>query len=199
MYLSVHESRVVAATRIENVRDEVLLSRKENPIGIRVRYSIRFSEDGKYDALFFLIPQGKPEGEFPLNMQTMTSSLDSVDPPLESGYSFKGGVLYTFTLDMIPNFVVENVSRTKVCVRSADPRWEEYAKSFKEFLGSPATEGKYQFRIVISTTGEFGVGHGDLHTIANGLTKNSYNPKVFYESALKEGAEECVAKSGRYF
>lgn len=117
-YLSAHESKIVATTKIDNVRDEILLNNKGNPIGIRVRYSIQFPENGKYSALIFLFPQGSPEGDYPLNMQTEKSSFDSVDPPLESGHDFKGGVLYTFTEDMIPEFVVEDVSKTKFCVRS---------------------------------------------------------------------------------
>lgn len=57
-------------------------------------------------------------------------------------------------------------------------------------------ERKYQFRIVVDASGLFGA---DLHTLSDGLTKNSYNPKVFYESILKEGAGECVGNTARHF
>jgi len=199
-YLSASEKKVAAGITVDNVKDQVLLTDRGNPVGIRVKYAIRASESGRYNPLVFLFPQGGGPGDHPLNMRRRSGGFfDSVEPPLDPRDTLRPGVTYTVTVDMIPKFLVENNARTRFCIHSNDPHWAVYGNEFEEFLRNPGVTTEYQVRIIISTSDQFGVGHGDFHTVFDGLTQNSYNPRVFYEDALKESAQECVPGSGMNF
>jgi hypothetical protein len=114
----------------------------------------------------------------------------SAEPPLDRG-TFKKGITYKLTLDMFPSFILQNTARTKYCIWSSDPQWAGFAQLFQDFLNRSGEEVRLDLRIAIDTPRE-------SQTEFEGTTQAAYNLKTFYESALAEGAQECVPGKGRY-
>ncbi len=197
-FLSAREKEVAAGVVASQVQDEVLHSNRGNPIGIRLRFSIRATEDGKYSPLVVMYPDGRTYGDLPLNMWQMDSTWETARPPLGPGYTFKSNVTYTLTANLIPRFLLQNDPKTKFCIRSVQPGWEKHGEEFKSFLENPGTTMQYRVRIVVDTFDQYR-GRGNLHTVFDEATRSSYNPTEFYESALKEGARECDSPLGRRF
>lgn len=196
VYMSYREKSAAAGVRVENMQDELLHSARGNPIGVRLRFSMHAREDGKYGPLIWMYPQQGPIGELPLNMRHWDHISETVQPRLDPVKGFKRNVTYEFTVDMIPVFLVQNKDKTKYCIRTTGH--SSYAPGFKKFLEKPGRAEQYRVEIHIDTYDRFGE-YSDFHTIFEENTRHHYVPTQFYESALKEGAQECVPELGRSF
>ncbi len=85
---------------------------------------------------------------------------------------YEKGVVYNFTVDTVPYFVQDS-GDMKGCIL---PPPEEYAGAFQALIKSNES-----IRFAIRVSG----------TDFSGFTKNTYNLKTFYRSAIKEGATAC--------
>lgn len=158
-----------ASTEVFDMKDEVLFSPKGNPIGIRLRYSMRFP-DSNY---FWESPTMSTEyldGIFGMHQANRT-----IDPPMigTDPLKYEQGKIYNFTVDMIPDFVMQNVDKTKSCIRKQPV---EFKDAFQKLIQNDET---VRFTIRVSGT-EY-----------SGVTNNTYSLKLFYDNAIKEGAFEC--------
>ncbi len=163
--------RLAAATEVLQVHDEPLLSAKGNPIGIRLRYSLRFPNSDYFTQTAMLRTYKDvgvsiwADGRF---------AEPTVTPPMAKGKygapRYEQGKQYDFQVDAIPNFLMENRDKTRLCVLEPPA---EYREGFEKLMSS---DEAIRYRIEIVGT-NFG-----------GYTEHGYSPKIFYESALKEGA-----------
>lgn len=174
------ELRQRAETRIWDVRDEPLLSRHGNPLGIRVSYSMLFPKSDYYETDVTLGPESlsflPAQGSFSNSIFLMRPVRTVIDPPPQkladgSAPLFEGGVSYHFTVDTLPAFL--RVDGGELCTTSEDDA------AYKAF---PQIDAR------LTTPYQIWIGYFFDRKFA---TANPYSPKTFYESALKEGAKHC--------
>ena len=89
--------------------------------------------------------------------------------------------MYHFTVDMIPDFMIQNVDKTKMCIKKPS---KDYIDTFQKLI---QRNEDVRFDIIVSGT-EF-----------TGITANTYSLKEFYDSAIKEGAFECAENQTTQF
>ena len=178
------EKWTVAHTEVANVHDELLLSPRGNPIGIRVRYSIRFPRTDFHAPHPYLTPEES------LLRETGTLFFlhvirESVEPELEKTNKFKGKTLYQLSFDMIPNFLVQNATGDKLCVAYPPPDARTRERFDQLLRDQTEIRTRYQLSIWESSYGTPWRGGKEE------WTENSYSPLAFYQSARQEGAPDC--------
>ena len=167
-------------TEVSNMTDEILFSPKGNPIGIRLKYSMRFP-DNNY---FWESSSMSPEKYLGVSIWAdMRIANRNIEPPMigTDPLKYEQGKTYNFTVDMIPYFVIQNVDKTKLCIMNPP---KEYAAAFQKLIQNNEA---VRFNIRVSGT-KF-----------TGITTNTYSPKEFYDTAIKEGAFECKGNQTIYF
>lgn len=182
------EYKIVRA-QITNWSDEPLLSDKGNPIGVRLKYSIRFPVDGQYSPY----PQAFPE-RIPntytgaMNLRLYRSHVeplpDGLQSPMQLFFSgrpmFKAGVTYNMTVEMIPGYANYNEQKKSFCLATRSYSQQGIRERFEREVTS---DGKVRFRLSFSGT--------DLESRTPVLTENTYAPGVWHRSFMKDGVPEC--------
>ncbi len=182
------EYRVVRA-QVVNSADELLLSEKGNPVGIRLKYTMRFPVDGNYTPLPNLYPE-KVTSTFTgaLSMRVIRSTVtplpEGVQLPnlvLYGGRAlYKRDVEYQFTVDLVPNYASYNEQQKKFCLQTKGFLQGGLRERFeREVTG----EGRQRYRLTISGT--------DYDGRQMNLTEKAYVPNGWYVGLQKEGAVEC--------
>ncbi len=161
---SIRMEKHTANTEVFNMKDDTLFSSKENPIGIRLRYSMRFPDNNN----FFELPAMRPEKNIISTWSDMRIAKQTIEPPMVGTNSprYESGIIYNFTVDMIPSFILQ---KTKPCIVQPPAGYT------KELQNSEPV------RFTITVSG----------TKYSGFTSNTYSLRLFYENAVKEGASEC--------
>ena len=99
--------RAAEAVEVRSVRDELLLSARGNPIGIRITFDAVVPRTGEYFISASALSRVADEMLWPLNFGHSNPSV--VDPPPSPGESpydvFQKGTVYTFTADLMPDFL----------------------------------------------------------------------------------------------
>lgn len=192
------EYKVIRA-HIVDWNDEPLLSEKGNPIGVRLKYSIRFPVDGSYSPFPSLYPERASRGfTGALGMRVHKGSVEpEPDGAQKSNQlifggrgTFKVGVVYNFSVDLIPNYVFFNEQKgafclqTKAYIQPSGPGASGGHPALRErFEREVMSETKIRYRLSIS-----GV---DLNGRQPMLTERTYAPNVWYQSYRREGAVDC--------
>ncbi len=187
----------IVRSQISDWADEPLLSEKGNPIGLRLKYSIRFPVDGQYSPF----PQAFPERitssyTGALSLRVLRSSVSPLPDGLQPGQqlfaagrqTFKGGVTYNFTVEMVPSYATYNEQKKSFCLatkaytQGGQPPGNQ--QSLRErFEREVMSELKIRYRISFPGT--------DLEGRTPVLTENSYAPGLWHHSFLKDGVTEC--------
>ncbi len=179
----------VIRSKVIGWADEELLSEKGNPIGIRLKITIRFPVDGNYTPY----PQLYPERITSIYTGAMSLRVhkSSVEPMpdgagnqgqffISGRASYKAGADYKFVIDMVPNLVGYNDQKKAFCLQTraySQPGLKE--KYEREISGAQA----YRFRFSITGT--------DLDGRFPSLTEKAYVPGAWYRSFVKEGVTDC--------
>ncbi len=182
------EYKIVRA-QITSWSDEPLLSEKGNPIGLKIKYSIRFPVEGQYSPY----PQAYPERI--TNLYTGALSLKlyrSQVEPLPAGLqtpqqmffggrpTFKVGVTYNFTVELIPGYANYNEQKKSFCLATRSYSQQGIRERFEREVTS---DGKLRFRLSFSGT--------DLEGRTPVLTENAYAPGDWHRSFTRDGVTEC--------
>jgi len=167
------QERVAGATQVFNLRDEPLLSATGNPIGVRLHYSMRFPNSD----YFWHTPSLRAEQDFGASIWADGGFAEpTATPPLLPGKNtaprYEAGKEYEFTADILPYFLVRSRDGAKLCLLEPPAH---YRAGFERLMGQ-------SIRYKVSING----------TKFEAVTQNTYRPKAFYESAVKEGAEKLV-------
>lgn len=166
-----------ANVEVLNMKDEILFSQTGKPVGVRLNYQMRFSDNDYFWQSVSIIPKDHLGSSIWASMQMVNRN---IQPPMVStdpskyAVRYENGKTYNFTVDMIPDFVVQNVDKTKQCIKKPS---KDYADTFQKLIQS---NEDIHFDIMVS---------GSQFT---GITTNTYSFKEFYDSAIKEGAFECI-------
>jgi hypothetical protein len=176
--------RALNEADVRNVRDEVLLSAKGNPIGIRVTYEVTFPEP-----VVALVGLGLSEVEPVPYVQSMQLSGQSdtinPDPPSEDLIykRFEGNRLYRFTATRTPAFLGYDQKTQQPCLRVlAHPEFSEAAivAALENQRG-----GKYRLWISMSDEHTRNVAHGES------VTSRDIDFNAMYRSIVTEGHQRC--------
>lgn len=178
----------VVRTPVEDMTDEPLLSASGLPIGIRLKFSLRFPRNGLYTPL----PQVYPDrisvgytGALSLRVHRVEISPvpEGSDVALTVRYlsraNYKASQTYRFTIDMVPNYAQYNEQKQTFCIMS---RAFSYG-SRERFLSEVTNDSRVRFRVSIMGT--------DIDGRQPGTTQQSYIPNSWYSSFLKDGSTEC--------
>jgi hypothetical protein len=192
------EYKVIRA-QIVSWDDEPLLSEKGNPIGIRLKYSVRFPVDGSYSPFPSLYPDRGSRGfTGALGMRVHKGSVEPEPDGAQKSSQwlfggrgiFKAGVLYNFSVDLIPNYIFFNEQKgafclqTKAYIQSGGPAGPGGHPVLRErFEREVMSETKIRYRLSIS-----GI---DLDGWQPLLTERTYAPNAWYQSYKREGAVDC--------
>ena len=195
--VSKHGDGVIVMSRVEvtHVTYEPFRSEKDNRLGMRLRYDLRFSVDGNYAHSLQVFPFYKDDNVRGLvNMEVVNEKIEPrPEPPsyatpdihvdlntlvrYGSDGWFKAAVVYHFSIELAPNFIGQNANRTKFCV---------YEDQFKDSVESQRT---WEAMKMSSVPIKYMIFINKMDW--SGQTKPFYPPKIFYEGFLKEGAEKC--------
>jgi hypothetical protein len=186
------EYKVVRANLV-SWSDELLLSEKGNPVGIRLKYSIRFPVDGSYSPFPVLYPERPSRGYTgALGMRVHKGSVEpEPDGAQKSNQwlfggrgTFKAGVLYNFNVELIPNYAVFNEQKGAFCIQTKtfiQPGANHTLRErFEREVTSPI---KIRYRLSISGA--------DSDYRQPLLTENTYAPNLWRQSFRREGAGDC--------
>jgi hypothetical protein len=176
--------------------DEPLLSEKGNPIGVRLKYSLSFPVDGSYSPFPSLYPERASRGfTGALGMRVQKGSMEPEPEGSQKSNqwifggrgTFKAGVVYNFSVDLIPNYVFFNEQKGAFCLQTKafiQPGGPGGHPGLRErFEREVTSETKIRYRLSIS-----GV---DMNGRQPMLTERTYAPNVWYQSYRREGAGDC--------
>jgi hypothetical protein len=182
------EIRIIRA-HIAEWSDEPLLSEAGNPIGIRLRYAIRFPADGSYSPH----PQVHPErigsgytGALGMRLlkgtvEPMPAGLSNATQFLMGGRAeFRAGTLYRFTADLVPNYALFDEQKKRFCLQSNAYSQPGLRERFDRELA-----GEQRLRYRISFAG------ADLDGRTPALTEHTYVPNHWRLGFKREGAVDC--------
>jgi len=166
-----------------------LLSEKGNPIGIRLKYSIRFPVDGQYSPF----PQAFPERitsayTGALSLRVHRSNIEPLPEGLQNAQqlffggrpTFKGGVTYKFMIEMVPGYDSYNEQKKSFCLMTKSYSQQGVRERFDREVMS---EIKLRFRLSVSGT--------DMEGRTPVLSENTYAPSAWHQGFLKDGVLEC--------
>ncbi len=178
------DKKHAASTEVLNMKDEILFSKTGNPVGVRLNYQMRFPDNGYFWQSVSISPKDHLGASVRTSMQMVNRN---IQPPMTStdpskyAVRYEQGKTYNFTVDMIPDFVIQNVDKTKLCIKKPS---KEYLDTFQKLI-----QGKEDVRFDIRVSG----------TEFTQTTANAYNFKEFHDSAIKEGAVECAENQTTHF
>lgn len=168
-------ARQLAGINVSPVEDEMLLSRRGNPIGIRVRYKVRFADgldDIRYRptvSLAFVSPH--------VEMWELRSE---ITPAVEGRFD-KGE--YNFVVDFIPAYLPGFMRFPDASQRKTD-RCFYWAPLGMRAVATDSVPRRATISLNIARD-----PRGP--SIRRNFQSNAYAQRTFYEGALAEGAIDC--------
>ena len=189
----------VIRAQLVSWNDELLNSEKSNPIGIRLKYSIRFPVDGSYSPFPSLQPARTGYGfTGALGMRVHKGMVEPEPDGAQKSKQwlfggrgiFKAGVVYNFTVDLIPNYAFFNEQKGAFCLQTKAYIQQGGAGG----IGSQSVLKERFEREVMSQTKiryRLSISGADSDWRQPLLTENTYAPIAWYQSYRREGAGDC--------
>ncbi len=175
-----HENRETTATlrsiQVSNVTDDPFLNSQGKPLGIRMRYSVRFPRDGLYPAAPVLTSTDGRQSMRIIHAEITPRPQATQSDSLNTGTyaKYTGNVTYSFVVDLVPGFIIVSPDKTKSCLSFANVDQKNAVMT---------SDGTTLFHVHID-----GTDYGGYLGGAEEVTKNAYNIKEFYQNALENGA-----------
>jgi hypothetical protein len=176
---------VFARTLVSSIAYEPLASPSGSPIGMRLRYSIRFPQRQTITALPHVFPV-YPEIAW-RGMVTMKPLTGTITPApqmvgaqslqdvivYQAAATYQAGVTYSFTIDMIPDFVFQGAQSGRFCIH------EQKFTNRTVWNALVTSSAPIPYSLTISDTG-------------TSATIPSFLPqRTFHESFAAGGAVDC--------
>lgn len=186
---------VMPRVEISNMTYQSFLSEKGNKLGMLLSYDMRFSIDGDFAHSLQVFPNYEDYDRRSLiGMEVLSEEINpKPDPPsyatpdihvdlktlvkYGSEAWYKAGVVYRFTVKLIPDFVGQNANKTTFCVD--EQHYKNKVTSLRIWQKMKVDSSPVGYRIFLSGMS----GGGD--------TEPFDPPKVYYDGFLKEGAVKC--------
>ena len=194
---------VMPRMHVFNVTYEPLLSVQGRPIGLRIAYDAEVSKAGEFNlGLSVQAKYVNDRWNALTSMQVLDSSImpiprernqpysevilnDIRRSPLESSlsYIYEEHTVYHFTADLVPDFVVHNLDKSKSCIyyqRYRSSPWSQ--KAFAQLLGN---ETPTRYSVLVGGR--------------KGVIENFYGEGTFHHSFVADGAQDCGVQPTRRF
>lgn len=177
--------RALEAVEVLTVRDEVLLSARGNPIGVRIIFAVVFPRRVVGRVRQSTSTIGPVEGPLPYPLQLRGHSRQVEPSPTsqDSDEVYQGGVVYTVTTTSLPNFLWYDESTQETCLQTVT------SESFSEadFLSALSENRSIKLHV-------FAVLDSDYSTTAVyrrlGPSRD-YDLEAMYETIVMEGNKRC--------
>jgi hypothetical protein len=194
---------VLPRARVSGVTYEPYFSAKLNALGIRLRYDIEYSVDGDYAQSLIVSPNYQDADLRGLvAMQIIKESIDpkparpsqaspddhvDLETLMSDGSTawYRGGIVYHFVIDLVPDFVGQNATRTKFCVD--ETHYTNKGKSAQTWAQIMTSSKRVAYGVSIREVNY------------RGDTEPFMPPKSFYEGFLREGAVRCKPYKNIHF
>ena len=170
-HLAFLDAKIKAEARLIRIDDEELLTARGNPIGVRLRYEVRY-----------------PKGSEELIRHIPPANLSTVGPPYLLGFCVintesraLGQTDYAMTTDVIPEFMPKMI---RFAESPGHPGSGSSDPCFWWPRGAPL-----RATVLATAPQPFWIYLSPPHYSAR--TERSYDMHRFYEGALSEGAKEC--------
>lgn len=197
---------VVPQMRVSNVTYVPLLSPAGRPRGVRVSYEATFSHRAEYaggvglelrDDSYYrwrgmarmqvVDSRVEPTPHFAHKPYAPFRSSELYWSPLEHGGTFiyEAGIVYRFTADFEPEFIVHNLDRTRTCIAYQ--------------LGSAGSKERQALQqlMVSQEPATYSVVIG--YPAFEAEIRNFYPPSAFQQTYVSQGAQDCGETPSRRF
>ena len=178
--------RALEAIEVRSVRDELLLSARGNPIGIRITFAAVVPRTGEYSISASSLSRVADEGLWLLNLGYLKGTVIEPQPSRgESIYDvFQKGVVYTFTADLMPSFLSFDKRQTEPCLMNVTTKYISGA----DFLAALSKSRKMKYRGVIHATNAYSSVSTVVHEY---VTSGDYDVEAMYRTIAIEGNRRC--------
>jgi hypothetical protein len=189
---------VIPRMLVSNVKYAPLLSRAGAAIGIRVTYNVKFSQSGEYSPGLRIAPVD--EGDFIVGRNPLNVAKIVIEPLPREAYAphnqpvdmtgfyakkanflYEGSTIYTFTIELVPNFVdfLDRAHPTGCLSRQRFRYERDPAQAFSRML---AREGPTTYRVDIGADA------------FEGRVENFYGEGTLYRNLFADGTPDCGEK-----
>lgn len=177
--------RAVDAVEIRNTRDELVLSARGNPIGIRVTFEAIFPQDGDYSIGASLQSVDERPSALQFNHSFGVRGMGStayqeIDPEPRDDHYFRQGVVYTFRNARLPNFLSYDDKAGEPCLT------EIFTE--KDFASALSTSRNLKYRVQLRVGSERAEREV---TAAEYVTSRAYDVEAMYRTIEAEGNRRC--------
>ena len=178
--------RAAEAVDVRSVRDELLLSARGNPIGIRITFDAVVPRTGEYFISASALSRVADEMLWPLNFgHSNPSIIDPTPSPGESPFDvFQKGTVYTFTVDLMPDFLSFREPETAPCLVNVTTSYIPEAA----FLTALSKSRNMKYRGEIHVGGPQSTRSAVVHEY---VTSRDYDVEAMYRTIAIEGNRRC--------
>ena len=178
LFFTIDEGRKIFAVALQqDSTDAPLLTKQGNPIGISFRYTLRVPAGGAYLVQTHLSPASLTLTPEEAGIDPGGSALQGATGP-DEWLTVPSKMTVTRTGNAIPKFIIYNKSKDEFCL----------FRLATDLLKDNPGLTKYRVDLQIGGPHTLLVQEAPLHFV----TRNSYDVREFYESALKEHMSFCV-------
>ena len=179
--------RAAEAVEVRSVHDEVLLSPRGNPIGIRVTFEAVVPRTGEYSISASALSRVADEVLWPLNFGHSRRS--GAEPPPSPGGEgpydvFQEGVVYRFTTDLMPEFLSFHERDTEPCLVNVTTKYISEA----DFVSALSRSRNMKYRGGIHVSNALSMQSAVVHTY---VTSRGYDVEAMYRTIAIEGNRRC--------
>lgn len=182
VFVMIDDGRKIYGARIESFRDEPLLSKQGNPIGIALSYTVSLPAAGKYLVQTHLSPASVSLRPEDAGIDPSGSALEVLWEPGSMGpdewLTVASRTSVTRTKRVLPRFTIYQPPSREFCLIS----------SATGLLNSP---GPTKYRVELVVSGERTLM--DQAAVLHFETRKSYDVREFYRSAIEERMPVCPA------
>lgn len=179
------EERAMRAVEVRSVQDEVLVSARGNPIGIRLTYEL--VAPMRVVAFPYLHLTWAETVTPVFDSMQFWGPADTIQPVPETVHSiyriFEGGRLYRLTAKRMPGFLVYDEDTQQPCLRlRANVSEADIAAAIR-------AKGLARYGMMISLSTE---GPSDFAFHAAYRTSREYDLEAMYQTIVREGYQRCA-------
>jgi len=178
--------RTAEAVEVRSVRDEVLLSARGNPIGIRITFDAVVPRTREYSISASALSRVADDVLWPLNFGHSTQSV--TDPPPSRGEGpydvFQKGVVYTFTTDLMPDFLSFREREKQPCLVNVTTKYISEA----DFFAALSKSRSMKYRGGIHVSNPHSMQSAVVHEY---VTSRDYDVEAMYRTIALEGNRRC--------
>lgn len=174
---------------VRNIRDEIVLSSKGNPIGINITFEVMFPQTvvGHVHASALGVVGGEAPPYLSSNLDLHRQHKESIDPaPTSAGiYSeFRKGTVYRFNETRVPGFLTYDEKTQEPCL--SIPPYSDLSEA--DVLSAVKRRGNVRYELAIMLTSDY---VPVAVTRAGYVTSREYDIEAMYQTIVTEGHKRC--------